>query len=116
MGTFSYGSPARVQNFDDRTLLHLQLVILAKLRRGERFAFRAGAPDEFPHSVYWMSPDVPLYFEYTDSSRPAINVEWIKALTASTFQPDGLRIVPEPIDVAHSEQTARPATRLAPAR
>ena len=101
-----------MHNFDDRTLLHLQMVILAKLRRGERFAFRTGAPDEFPRSVYWLSPDVPLYFEYTDSSRPPINVEWIRALTASTFQPDGLCLVPEPIDAAHSEQTARTARRL----
>ncbi len=38
MGSLHYGSPPASFDLDDRTLAHVELVVLAKLRRNESFA------------------------------------------------------------------------------
>ncbi len=43
MGTFAYGSPEELCGVADHTLLHLQIVIVAKLRLGDRAASRTRA-------------------------------------------------------------------------
>ena len=39
MGALIYGSPSMEIQFDDRVLAHVQIVMSAKLRRGENFFF-----------------------------------------------------------------------------
>lgn len=97
MGTLTYDSKL-VASFDDRVLAHLQVVIWAKLRRGERFPFTwtdAGR-GAFGRSSVWLSPSIPVAFEYFGGRAPRLNQAWVQALTKSANSAGGLKIVPEP--------------------
>jgi hypothetical protein len=97
VGRFRYGD-ALVVDFDDRLLAHLQLVIGAKIRRGESFYFSwrddPGVGDG--RTSVWVHPAVPLSFKFYGSRMPGINRAWIDALTATANAPMGLQVVPEP--------------------
>ena len=97
MGTITYGNMPSIEVPDDRTLLHLQIVIVSKLRRGERFLFRC---DEDPNGrlgeTFWMSPSVPLKFSYTQEVRQPANPLWLRVLAHHANSPAGLWIAPEP--------------------
>ena len=97
MGTLTYDSKL-VTTIDDRVLAHLQLVMWAKLRRGEQFAFTWSDPDRsgFGRTSIWISPAISLAFDYFGSKPPAVNPRWVEALTKSANSPGGLHIVPEP--------------------
>ncbi len=97
MGKLTYDSTLTV-DFDDRVLAHLQLVIGAKLRRGESFFFswRDDQSVGDGRSSLWLHPTVPLYFKYSGGRPPAINRVWIDALMASANSPMGLHLVSEP--------------------
>ena len=99
MGTLNYGD-AFSADFDDRLLAHLQIVIGAKLRRGEAFYF--GWVDDTRvgdgRTTVWMHPAVPIVYKYFGSRQPQINRAWINALTDSANTISGLRVVPEPPD------------------
>jgi hypothetical protein len=101
MGKLTYDSTMTV-DFDDRVLAHLQLVIGAKLRRGESFFFswRDDQSVGDGRSTLWMHPTVPLYFKYSGSRPPPINRAWIDALVGSANSATGLHIVPEPQEPA----------------
>jgi hypothetical protein len=98
MGKLLYGSSSMEVEFDDRALMHLQIVISAKLRRQECFVF--SWRDAFDvgdgRSSIWMHSSIPLYFRYFGSRIPAINREWIEALTVSANSPGGLHFTDEP--------------------
>ena len=97
MGTLTYDSKL-VATFDDRVLAHLQVVMFAKLRRGEQFSFtwtdsqRGG----MGRTSVWVSPSISLAFDYYGSKMPSVNPLWLEALTKSANSPGGLMIVPEP--------------------
>lgn len=96
MGTLTYDSKL-VANFDDRVLAHLQVVIWAKLRRGEQFAFTwVDAQRTGGRTSVWVSPSISLSFDYYGSKMPALNAAWVEALTKSANSPGGLMVVPEP--------------------
>lgn len=97
MGTLTYDSRL-VTTIDDRVLAHLQVVIWAKLRRGEQFAFTFHDADRtgFGRTSIWISPSIPLAFDYFGGKPPAINPRWIELLTKSANSPGGLQVVPEP--------------------
>lgn len=97
MGKLTYDSTLTV-DFDDRVLAHLQLVIGAKLRRGESFFFswRDEQSVGDGRSSLWLHPTVPLYFKYAGGRPPAINRAWIDALMATANSPMGLHLVAEP--------------------
>jgi hypothetical protein len=99
MGTFTYDSRVTV-SFDDRVLAHLQAVIWSKLRRSETFAFTWTDPmrSGMGRTSVWLSPHVPLAFEYFGSRQPRLNPAWIELLTKASNSPGGLTIVPEPED------------------
>ena len=101
MGKLTYDSTMTV-DFDDRVLAHLQLVIGAKLRRGESFFFswRDDHSVGDGRSTLWIHPTVPLYFKYAGGRPPAINRAWIDALMTLANSPTGLHIVPEPQESA----------------
>ena len=97
MGTLSYDSTSKI-DFDDRTLAHLQLVIGAKLRRGESFYFSWKDDQRVGNgrTTIWLHPTIPLMYKYFGGHSPAINRLWVEALMNSANSAAGLQIVPEP--------------------
>lgn len=99
MGKFIYESGVKTE-FEDRALLHLQLVITAKLRRGEPFPFswREDASVGGGRTTVWIHHGSSLVFKYFGSRQPAINRGWVEALAFTANSPGGLYLVPEPPD------------------
>ena len=97
MGTLTYDSKLTA-TFDDRVLAHLQVVIWAKVRRGEQFSFTWTDPGRngYGRTSIWISPSISLSFQYFGSKLPMINTAWIQALTKSANSANGLQLVPEP--------------------
>ena len=97
MGTLTYDSKLTAQ-FDDRVLAHLQIVIWAKIRRGEPFSFTWTEPSRngYGRTSIWISPHVALAFEYFGGKVTLINKSWVNALSKSANSPGGLQVVPEP--------------------
>lgn len=98
MGTMTYNSSTRI-DFDDRVLVHVQLVIGAKLRRGESFYFnwRDEVGGGEGRTTVWLHPAIPLVFTYTDREMSKVSRAWIEALSVSANSAGGLHIVPEPL-------------------
>lgn len=99
MGTLTYDSKLTAQ-FDDRVLAHLQIVIWAKVRRGEQFAFSWVDQERngFGRTSIWISPNISLAFQYFGSKMPLINAQWVQDLTISANSSGGLILTPEPAD------------------
>jgi hypothetical protein len=97
LGKLTYNSSLTV-DFDDRVLSHLQIVIGAKLRRGESFYFSWRDDPLFGggRSTVWMHPGIPLAYKYHGSKTPTLNRAWIEALTLAANSATGLQIVIEP--------------------
>ena len=97
MGRLVYDSTTTI-NMEDRALAHLQIVIGAKLRRGECFPLRWKASESLGGGMnsLWMTPGVSLHFNYFGSRPPQINLAWIEVLVASSNSEGGLQLVPEP--------------------
>jgi hypothetical protein len=98
VGTLIYGNTGLQIEFDDRVLAHLQIVIIAKLRRNEGFPFTwRDTPDIGEgRSTIWLSPSIPLHFIFSNGDVPAINRAWLETLTIMSNTASGLRIVEEP--------------------
>jgi hypothetical protein len=94
MGQLIYGTQAASFDLDDRTLAHVEAVILAKLRRNESFALTVDA-DHGGRETIWLNQAVQLRFSYT-SERPKINRVWLEALIDTANSTAGMRILPEP--------------------
>ncbi len=94
MGHMLYGSTPTVIELDDRTLAHVELVTLAKLRRNESFAFSIDAPDG-GRSTYWLNASSPLEFHF-EVGRQEINREWLDQIIDTANSTGGMRVVPEP--------------------
>ena len=97
MGTLTYDSKLTA-TFDDRVLAHLQVVIWAKIRRGEQFSFTWTDParNGYGRTSIWISPTTSLSFQYFGSKAPAINGQWVQLLTKSANSVGGLQLLPEP--------------------
>jgi hypothetical protein len=107
MGSLYYGAGTSTVEFEDRVLAHLQLAMVAKLRRGENFVFSWDVEPEKgsgSHSL-WISPTIPLRFTYQGGRRGPINRSWVEALVKTANSVSGLRIVDEP---SESVQSASP--------
>ena len=98
MGRFIYDTTANSVDIDDRTLAHLRIVIMNKLRRGEPFMFDVEVGDGSGRRSFWIHPSVPLQFHFFGSRQPRINRLWIEDLMLAASGPSGLSIVPEPAD------------------
>lgn len=94
MGSLHYGSPPATFELDDRTLAHVELVVLAKLRRNESFALTI---DETTggRSTIWINASSTLRFEFGQQGSE-INREWLDELIDSANTTAGMKIVPEP--------------------
>lgn len=115
MGKFIYESTVKI-DFEDRLLAHLQLVIGAKLRRGESFHFtwKDDASIGNGRTVVWMNPTISLVYKFYGSRQPAINRAWIEALMYTANSPTGLYTVPEPHEEAVSEDAEMLMPRAVP--
>jgi hypothetical protein len=108
MGYLIYDGHTAEIAMEDRTLAHLQIVIINKLRRQESFAFSwkepASAGDG--RSTIWIFPTVSLHFRFEGSRPPAINQTWLAALTQAANSGAGLQMVAEPIEHSSAVRTA----------
>lgn len=104
MGKFIYDGLVKV-DFEDRLLLHLEMVIGAKLRRGEAFHFTWKDDTSIGdgRTTVWLNPRSSLVYKFYGSRRPAVNRAWIEALAYTANSPAGLHIVPEPAEIAATE-------------
>jgi len=95
MGSLIYDST--VVEFDDRLLLHLQIVIVNKLRRRESFAMSWRDSPEIGdgRSTIWLDPSIPLYFKFAGSRTPTIDRDWIERLAESAASSSGLLVTDE---------------------
>lgn len=98
MGTLLYGNPGVVITFEDRALLHLQIVITTKLRLRESFSFSwvDDAHLGSGRSSIWLDPSSTLYFRFLGNRMPTINREWIAELMLSANSGTGLLFTAEP--------------------
>ena len=98
MGKILYGDSGTEVVFDDRAMSHLQIVIGAKLRRGEGFFFSWKDDPSVGdgRSSIWLSNAIPLYFRFSGSKPVTINREWLEILTLSAGSAAGLQFTPEP--------------------
>lgn len=99
MGKLTLDSTLVVE-FDDRLLAHLQLVIGAKVRRGESFHFTWKDDPSIGdgRTTVWIHPATPIVYKYFGSRQPSINRAWLESLTLTANSVAGLQIVPEPED------------------
>jgi hypothetical protein len=105
MGSLIYGVAPAIA-ISDRALRHLQVVIVAKLRRQESFQFSwdgepdvqgdESAPHNGRHGSIWISQGSSLYFSFEAPLKEPLSREWIEQLTLAASSPGGLRVIPEP--------------------
>lgn len=97
MGRLTYDGLVKV-DFDDRILSHLQIVIGAKVRRGESFPFTWKDDPSIGdgRTTIWIHPGCALVYKFHGSRMPTINRAWIDALIHTANSPSGLYVVPEP--------------------
>lgn len=98
MGKFLYEGMAKVE-FDDRLLSHLQLVIGAKLRRGESFPFTWKDESSFGEgrTSVWIHPRANIAYKFDGGRQASINRVWIENLMYTANSVGGLYVVPEPL-------------------
>ena len=98
MGRFIYDTIANGVDIDDRTLAHLRIVVMNKLRRSEPFMFDVEIGDGSGRKSFWIHPSVPLQFHFYGSRNPRINRVWVEDLMQAASGPSGLTILPEPAE------------------
>ena len=79
---------------EDRTLAHLQVVIVDKLRRGEHFAMTL--QDGRRMLTCWLSPRTALQFIYHGNRQPTLNHAWLELLAGEAGVSGILTLLPEP--------------------
>jgi hypothetical protein len=100
MGTLIYGPAAKELEIDDRTLAHVQAVIIAKLRRGESFAFnwQKTVNEGSGHVTIWIHPGIYIEFLFFGSKHIQLGRKWVKELMMTANSVGGLKMVPEPAE------------------
>jgi hypothetical protein len=95
VGSISYDG--LIVNVDDRTLTHLQIVIIRKLQRGDNFlmSWRDSVDVGSGRSSIWLHPQVLIHFKFDGTRVPAINEQWLAELTASGESSRGLVVTAE---------------------
>lgn len=100
MGRFIYGAGGDSVEVDDRTLAHLRIIVMNKLRRGEPFMYDTKLGDGIGRRSFWLHPSVPLQFHFSGGRAPRINRAWLDELMKAASGPNGLTVMPEPPDPA----------------
>jgi hypothetical protein len=111
MGTLQYDHSTVEIPMDDRTLAHVRVVVMAKLRRHESFALTwedaAGASGGW-HSV-WIHPAASMHFSFVGGRSPRINALWVQQLMDSANSAGGLALTREPISASTPQSSEGPA-------
>jgi len=108
MGSISYDH--LVVRMDDRTLAHVQIVVVNKLRRGEAFlmSWKDSVEAGSGRSSIWIHPYVLVHFKFDGGRAPTINPEWVATLSDSANSSRGLIVTAEHGEVADVEHRSRP--------
>ncbi len=95
MGTLRYHDEEF--SFDDRVLMHLQIVISTKLRRSENFFLTWNVPagSGSGRHALWIDNAIPLHITFSGSRTPQINREWVESLMLSSVN-GGIHLTDEP--------------------
>ena len=97
LGILRYGAAGTEAYFDDRVLAHVKAVVVAKLRRDEKFTLSFNRdPESRGRCTVWLHPAIELSFEFEDQQRVALNREWIDVLLRSANSNDGMSVSAEP--------------------
>lgn len=101
LGKFIYESGVR-NEFEDRLLAHLQVVVGNKLRRGEPFSlvWKDDISTGGGRTSVWVHPRSNLVFKFNGGRPPTLNRAWLEALMSTANSPTGLYVVPEPAEDA----------------
>lgn len=96
MGTLIYGN-GREFEFDDRTLSHVKIALVTKLRRHESFLLNWEIPIEQGggRMSLWISREIPLAFAFNGSRPPALNERWMEALLHTSQRTGGMVVMSE---------------------
>ena len=74
MGKLIYNSSSRELEIDDRTLAHLRVAILNKLRRSESFSmtWEHGVENGSGRTTLWLHESIPLQFVFCGNRHPML--------------------------------------------
>lgn len=95
MGSLHYGSE-RLE-LDDRTLAHVQLVIVSKLRKNESFLLSWSVAPGRGSGRYslWIDTGFPIMFRFEGSRVIRLNRAWLDAMMEHSYTVAGLELMPE---------------------
>jgi len=113
MGQLHYN--AQTFAFEDRTLLHLQLVIGLKLRRREPFflAWRSDTSAGSGRHALWIDNGIPIHAEFVGGRAASINRDWVEQLITSANTGSGLNLAdehnhePAPVESSRQDRATR---------
>jgi hypothetical protein len=94
MGFLIYDDSREVA-IEDRTLAHVQIVMIDKLRRNEKFAVNLRSDRALV--TIWVSTYTPMMFVYEGNRHPVINHAWVELLAGESGLTGVLEILPEPL-------------------
>lgn len=95
MGLLIYGEWQRYE-FDDRQLAHVKAAVRHKLRMHECFLMSwVQAEHSMGRISVWMSPEIPLTFQFAGSRRPTLNEHWVRVMEHMSNTPRGMVVLSE---------------------
>jgi len=101
MGTLKYDGTS--VEFDDRTLAHLELVIVQKLRRQETFlmTWRDADAAGGGRTGIWVHQTAMMTFHFTTNENPKIDRAWLQKLMDSANSVMGLFVADAEGEAVH---------------
>ncbi|MET3568198.1 hypothetical protein SAMN04515691_1367 [Leifsonia sp. 98AMF] len=97
MGRLVYGTAPQEYEFDDRTLAHVKIAVVTKLRRHESFLLNWQIPADLGGGrvSLWISRDIPLAFVFSGTKPPRLNDKWMDVLLRTSQRTGGMVVVSE---------------------
>ena len=98
VGTLFYDGVAIEMN--ERTLAHVKIAIVQKMRRAESFTFSWVHSDgqATGRSTIWIHPAIPIRFEFRNPVQPELNTRWIESILRSASTTGGILLTEEYIE------------------
>jgi len=78
-------------DIEDRSLAHLRIVVMNKLRRQESFMLQV-PHREVGHVSLWMAPGIPVAFQFSGSRSPRIDRDLVDEWMQQASGSDGLSL------------------------
>jgi len=106
MGTLFYADQAI--EMDDRTLAHLKVAVVTKLRRRESFtlSWTHAEGQANGRTTIWMHESIALRFEFSEPHPPELHREWIEDILRSANTTGGIQLTAETIDTGEAPTLA----------